>query len=338
MHLKRYTMASLIFIVVVGWYIFAYITQETMSINLFGVQLPSLSIAVWVIVPLVILYVVSMFHMSFYSMLESLKLRKYEKDYEKFIDSMVEAYLGKISRKHSYKTERYSFLGALVDNTKLFPTDTLTSDTSNEKINSVIDAINSIKKGEVADLKKYSLTLNNDLVIQNERNRYKHKQISAEDILNNSNKYAVSLCEEVYSDYVKTAPLNMIEKYKKFLTKEALFEILSRINAESNGIEISNDVLISLFSDLDLKKEDFMRITSILSKGMLPEQRIKLFEILTESNEKAMDAYLFTLFDLEILDPAYEILDNSQANEYINFKAYRALKENNQTFSLNLFV
>ena len=133
MHLKRYTMASLIFIVLVGWYIFAYITQDTLSIDFFGVHLPSLSIAVWVIAPLVILYIASILHMSFYSMLGSLKLRKYEKDYEQFIDSIIEAFLGKITRKHSYKTERYSFLGALLDNTKLLPMDSLTSDTPNEK-------------------------------------------------------------------------------------------------------------------------------------------------------------------------------------------------------------
>lgn len=339
MHLKKYTIASLIFISLVGWYIFAYITQETMSINIFGLELPSLSIAIWVVVPLVAFYLVSIFHISFYSMLSSLRLRKYEKDYEKLVDSIAEAYLGKESKKHSFKTDRYSFLGSLLENSRLFPTDSLKGNTQSDKINDVVNIINDIKEGVVVDLKKYSLSVDNDIVVQNDRNKYKSGKISAEDVLNNSAKYADSLSQEIYADYVETAPLKTIEKYKKFLTKEALLKILSRINiSDSNNMEITNDELLALFDQVELEKEDFMEITSVLSKGMLPEQRMKLFEILGDSNEKALDAYMFTLLDLEMLSLADEILNNSQATEYLNFKAYRALKDSNQNFSLNLFT
>lgn len=71
---------------------------------------------------------------------------------------------------------------------------------------------------------------------------------------------------------------------------------------------------------------------------MIPEQRIKLFEMLSDENEEIIDAYLFTLFDLEMLSPANAILDNSQPTEYQNFKAYRALKESGHNFSIYLFV
>jgi hypothetical protein len=338
MHIKRYTIASLIFIVLVGWYIFAYITQNTISIDFFGIQLPSLSIALWTTIPLVILYIASVLHISFYSMLGSLKLRKYEKDFDTLVDSIAEAYLGKENRKHSFKTDRYKFLGELVDNTIFFPSETLSSHTSNEKINSVITLINDVKNGNVVDLKKYSLSTENDIVIHNERNRYKKGEVSAENILNHSTKYANSLCEEVYADYVKTASLNMIDKYKRFLTKTALYDLLARINSDENSLEIINDVLIDLFSLLDLDKKDFMEISLILSKKMVPEQRMRLFEILSEKSEKAMDAYLFTLFDLEMLSAADEILENSQDDEYMNFKAYRELKESNKHFNIDLFI
>ncbi len=338
MHIKRYTVASLIFIILVGWYIFAYITQETVGLNFFGIQLPSLSIAMWVSAPLVILYLLSVTHMSLYSMLGNLKLRKYEKDYEKFIDSMIDAFLGKKERNHSFKTERYSFLGSLLDNTVIFPTQALKGDTTNEKMNAIINLIHDIKNGEVVDLKKYSLPLDNELVIQNERNRYKKGDINAEEILNHSGKYTPALCEEVYGEYVKITSLNMIEKHKVFLTKKSLFDMLDRVNRKENGLEVINDILISLFHTLELDKKDFLQIAFILSKHMVPEQRIKLFETLSESNEKAMDAYLFTLFDLEMVSQGDEILDNSLADEFLNFKAYRALKECNKNFNIELFV
>ncbi len=338
MHIKRYTLAALVLIVLIGWYVYAFITQESVSIELFGIALPSLSIAMWVVLPLVVLYVASVIHMSFYSLLGSLKLRKYEKDYEKIVDAIVDAYLGKDNRSYSYKTDRYKLLGALVDNATISPIGKFDADIESEKISEVIELINKVRNGEAVDLKKYSLPSFNALAIQNERNRYSNGDITAEDILNNSNKYDESICRDVYVDFVKTAPLYEIEKYKKFLTKEALFEILTRVNAQENTLEISNDSLIALFNDLDLSSDDYMKASQRLSNGMIPEQRIKLFETLSNENENIMEAYLFTLFDLEMLAPAKEILENSQPNEYIYFKAYSSLRECGKHFDINLFI
>ena len=57
-----------------------------------------------------------------------------------------------------------------------------------------------------------------------------------------------------------------------------------------------------------------------------------------EDSEVATPAYLYTLFDLEMLAPAEEILENSQPDEFIYFKAYKALKDCNQNFSIDLFI
>ena len=338
MYIKRYTIASFILIALVGWYVFAFVTQESMSIDIFGVHSPSLSIATWIVIPIVVLYVSSVAHMLFYNFLASMKLKRYEKDYEKIIGAIVEAYLGKKVRNHSYKTERYQLLGSLVDNSVLFPKYEMIRTTSNVKINNVIKIIENIKAGEVVELKEFSLSPNNLMVIQNERNRYKKGDLSAEDILSHESKYDISLCEEVFVDFVKVAPLYAIEKYKSFLSKESLFVTLSRVNDDENRLEISNEILMSLFKEIDLNLKDYIKISSILSLGMVPEQRMKLFESISENNEDAMGAYIYTLFDLELLELVDEILDISLPDEYMNFKAYRALKECNKQFSINLFV
>jgi len=338
MYIKRYTIASLVLMALVGWYVYAYVTQESVGIELFGVVLPSLSIAIWVLVPLVVLYIASVFHMSFYSMLGSFRLRRYEKDYDKIIDAVVDAYLSKAERNHTFKTPRYQLLGGLIDNTTLFLKGDVSPTTDNDKINSVIKVVDAIKNGEVVDLKHYNLKTVNPLVVQNERNRYKKGDISSEDILSHSDKYAKELCEEVYTDFVKTKPLSSVEKYKEFLTKESLLVILSRINADENNIEILNEILLTFFNSLDLVVRDYIHISKAVSHGMIPEQRMKLFEILSNEKEEAMDAYLYTLYDLEMLAPANDILDISQPNEYQNFKAYRALKECNKHFSIELFI
>ncbi len=338
MYIKRYTAVAMIFIILVGWYVYAFVTQDSMSIDFFGITLPSFSIALLVVVPVFLLYVGTILHMSFYSLLRCFKHRKYEKDYEKLLDAIMDIYLGKADKHNSFKTQKYQLLGSLIDNTTFFPNQKLLANTADEKINNIMKLIEDIANSNVVDLKKYSLPSYNALVIQNERNRYKKGDISAEDILCNPTKYDKSLCVEVYVDFVKTAPFYAIEKYKEFLTKESLFEILQRINAESFTLEISNEELIKLFDKLDLTAKDYIEASSILSASMIPEQRMKLFETLSEDQENAMDAYLFTLFDLEMLAPADEILENSQPTEYLNFKSYRALKECNKHFNINLFT
>jgi hypothetical protein len=323
----------------VGAFVYTYVTTETTTIDFFGVPLPALSIAILVVIPVFILYVASIVHFSFYGFLASMNLRKYEKDYEKIINAIVEAYLGKKSRSYTFKTKRYTLLGTLLENTNLFPIANIVGKTDNEKIDNVLNIIEDIKNGKVVDLKPFDLRIENDLVIQNERNRYKSGELKAEDILSNSTKYAEELKREVYVDYVKKASISNIEKYKALLTKESLYAVIARVNADDFTLDLSNDDLISLINKLELSLEDFIKLSRIISQsGMIPEQRMKLFETLSDENEDAVTAYLYTLFDLEVLDPVDEILDNSQPNEFQKFKAYRALKGCNKNFSIELFV
>jgi len=189
MQIKKYTMASLIFITLVGWYVYAYVTQESISLDFFGITLPSLSVALWIVAPLAIFYILSLLHIFFHSFMGTLKMRKFEKDYEKIIDSIIDSYLGREDRVYLYKTPRYKLLGSIVHNSILFPTSNLSPDTENEKLNKVIKIIEEIKAGEVVELKQYSLKTNNKLVTLNNRNKYNKALLSAEKILSKSELY-----------------------------------------------------------------------------------------------------------------------------------------------------
>jgi hypothetical protein len=268
----------------------------------------------------------------------TLKMRKFEKDYEKIMDSIIDSYLGREDKVYSYKTPRYKLLGSIVRNSMLFPTSNLSPDTENEKLNKVIKIIEEINAGEVVELKQYSLKANNKLVALNNRNRYNKGLLSAEKILSKSELYDEELCKDAYTDFVKISPLYAIEKFKQFLNKKALFEILVRVNAIENRLEISNESLMAMCRSLDFNAKEYIDISKALSTGFSPEQRIKLFESLSEEDENVMEAYLFTLFDLEMLEPTVEILHNSQSDEFLKFKAYSALRKHNQKFDISLFI
>jgi len=157
--------------------------------------------------------------------------------------------------------------------------------------------------------------------------------------LSNASKYDRSFCEEVYSDFAKTASASDIEKYKDCLTRDAFYNIIARINSGENKLDISNDALISLMKKLNFSKQELIDISKRLAKsGMIPEERMKLFEVFSEENEDAIDAYLYTLFDLEMISLAREVLQNAHSDEYQNFQAYLALKECGKNFNIELFV
>jgi len=276
--------------------------------------------------------------MIFYSIVGGFKLRRYKKDYDKMIDAIIDAYLGKVDRKHYFKTDRYQFTGSLIDNTSMIPTHAVSLQSDNEKINSVIKLIEDIESGEVVELKEYSLDASNPLVQRNDANRLLKGEIVAEDILGAPEKYSKEVCTEAYLAYVKTSPLYAIEKYKEFLTKESLFIVLARINADENRLEISNDSLSALFKSVELGEKDYVEASTVLSHDMIPEQRMKLFESMSGVDDEIMSAYLYTLYDLEMLEAADIILDISQPEEYTNFKAYRALKSHDEHYSINLFI
>ncbi|QSZ41865.1 hypothetical protein GJV85_07010 [Sulfurimonas aquatica] len=338
MQIKRYTIAALLLMTLVGAFVHTYITQETVSIDFFGIPMPSLSIAIWVVLPIFVLYIASVLHMTFYSIMGTLNLRKYEKDHEKIIDAISDTYLGKKSRSYNFKTEKYKILGTLLENTTIFPNSNIVGKTNNTKIDTVLQAIEDIKNSKVVDLKEYNLSIENEMVIQNERNRYKAGEVSADTILSHSSKYSETLRKDVFVDFVKTAPLSSVEKYKALLTKESLYPLLARVNADEFTLAISTDELLSLFEKLELTREDYIKLSETLSHGgMLPDQRIKLFERLSDKKEIVMDAYLYTLFDLEMMEAIDSLLQISQPDEYLDFKAYRALKECGHHFNIELF-
>ncbi len=341
MYLKRYTIAAFILMIIVGWYVYAYIPggQGTISVPFFGVNLPPVNVAVLVVVPMLLLYIASIGHMAFYSILGGFKLKKYDKDYNKLIDALCDAFLSKEEREHSFKTHRYRLLGKIVDNSKIFPQTEKLLDIENEKLKEIIELIHKVKEGEVVNLKKLNLPPNNPLVMQNNFNRYKSGELSAEEILINAKNYDDKFLQEVFKDFVKDADGEKIMKYyKDFMTKEALETIIERASSNENGIELSPEELVELIVSVRPTREEYIKYSKMLGKGVMPETRLKVFELLSEKDDEATPAYLYTAFDLEMIELADEILDASQPEEYKNFRAYKALKECNKNYNIDLFV
>lgn len=336
MQLKRYTIASLILMLLVGVATYS-IDNETVSFDLLGIHFPNLPIAFWVVVPVALMYLASIIHMAFHALLGNLKLRKLTRDNEKMVDALRDALLGVNDRNNVYKSDAYKLMGKLIDNSLILPLDTL-REVGDEKIDEALRLLRDVKEKKKVDIKKFHLANSTSLMIQNNLNRLERNEISADEVLSHADMYGDVVCIKAFESYVKNASVGSILKYKQLFTLPSLLPFLERINGADNGIEMSNDELISLFKTLKLSSNDYIDLSMALSKNMLPEQRIRLFETLSESNDDAMEGYFYTLYDLQMIDTANEILNNTSKDDYLIFKAYRDLKRANKHYDIALFL
>ncbi|MFH0710225.1 MAG: hypothetical protein V2A75_08465 [Pseudomonadota bacterium] len=336
MQLKRYTIASFIFIFLVAIATYS-IDNDAISFDLLGIHFPNLPIAFWVAVPVALMYFVSVLHMAFHALLGNLKLRKLDRDNEKMIDALRDGLLGVSERSYVFKSDAYKLMGKLLDNSVILPYETL-REVGNEKIDEALRLLRDVKDKKKVDIKKFHLGNSTSIAIENNLNRLERGELGADEVLSRADTYGVIVASKAYESYVKTASLGSVLKYKQFFNQSSLIDFVQRINNAQNGIEMSNDELTSLFKSLKLTSEDYINLSIAMAKNMVPEQRIRLFETLSETNDDAMEGYFYTLYDLQMVDTANEILNNTSKDDYLIFKAYRDLKRANKHYDIALFL
>ena len=336
MQLKRYTIASLILMILVAAAVYS-IDNESLSFDLLGMHFPNLPVAFWVVVPLIIMYLASLLHMGVYALVGNFKLRRLNKDHEKMIDALRDALLGVGERNYVYKSDSYKLMGKLIDNALILPYETLRS-VGNEKIDEALELMRDVKEKKKVEIKKFHLPATTSIAIQNNLNRFERGEMDADSVLSRPDSYGEIVCAKAYEAYVKTASVGSVMKFKHLFTKGSLIDFVQRINAGENGIQISNEELVTIFGSLKLSSSDWIDLSEAMSKNMLPEQRIRLFETLSEHNDDAMEGYLYTLYDLQMIDTANEILNNTAHTDYLIFKAYRDLKKANKHYDIAIFL
>lgn len=338
MYIKRYSIAALLLIFAVGWFVYGFVSKASLHIDVLGIVLPSLPVAVWVALAMLLLFAATLAHMLFYSVVGSIRLRKYEKDYAHLLDAIADAFLQKEERHHRFKTDRYAVMGQIADQTQMQPAAALT-ELSHTKIAGIVQMIETIKQGGSTDLKRYNLAVNNPLVRQNQINLLTEGKLDAETVLSKPDRYDKALHTMAFEQLCMHAPLHILEKYRDHMTFTALLSIVSRINAAENTLSVPNAALVDFIERIEgLNSLDYLFVAVTIGEHMLPEQRISIMERLSDDDEKALDGYLFTLFDLEMVDKANELLHMTAEGEYPLFKAYAELKGCNKHYDIKRFA
>lgn len=332
MRFKRYTLLSVIFIVLVVAY--THLNIDTIyTVDFFGYR-ETFPVAIWVVIPAVLLLIASLGHFGFYSLLGSIKRSRLEKDLNKS-KSMVKNALLKHSRLEPVKDERLALLAELLANAKVRLDENFFF--KDEELNEIISMLNRIDAGEYVDLGRFKLPFENEINMKNMANRLDFDPGYAEKILNNCTE-PEALCLKAFEAYAKTADKKKIERIALKKTKAIVFAMLSRLHAEKNALDFSKDEIVALCKEVELGSDDYVKLAKVLQTTLAPDELLETCYHLQLEIEEAASAYLYVNLELEKNNVAKEYLEQFDQDELSRFRHYMILKENGAKVTLSEFI
>jgi hypothetical protein len=320
---------------IVGGFVYSQI-ENNYTFEIFGVPV-SLPVAVWVVIPMFIMFLASFFHMAYYSFKNFMVLKKYKRDYESLADSVAMALLRE-PRAHNYKTVEAKNLGRVTDKSEMIPKD-FKIETKDERLKKSLEYVKDIQNGIYVELEGVKLSPKNPLLVKNIENRLKDEPTYSGVVLKNCDEYPEGLCKTCLKVYMEFSDMSKIKEYVKLFDKELLFYLVD-LAAKRENFQVHYEDLLYILQEMKerFNEKDYINLARSVKKILTPDERLKFFELLKNRDEKAEGGYLYTLFDLEMIERAKEFLETTQEEEWQNFKAYLELKECGRNYPLELFV
>ncbi len=333
MGLKKYILFSIIFIVAVGAYIYSF-NGDTYTLTFFGVPL-SLKIALWVILPTIILAVASALHMIFYSFKNYLIQRNLQKDYKTYLQYAKQHMLGN-EINMNFTTKWFDLPSRVLKHFK-FDASKDSSDINDTELKEVIDILKKIESGEFVSLKKYKLSKDNYFVKKNILNKLMLDKKESENILKNCEDKDSDICQKAFEIYCTYASYSDIKNQSFKINKELFDKLMKRFENKEDDFKFSVDELKELLKQFNFSKYEYLKYAKVLKTLLNPEAVISIFDTLSNETEEALQAYLYLLFEFQMIDKARELLQSVQSKEAEKFKYILELKDCGKSFDIDIF-
>jgi hypothetical protein len=321
----------------VGLYVYSFNgDMYTLSIYKFSLALP---VALWIVLPAILLFVASTLHMMYYSLKDFWKDRALKKDFENFKIALSEKVLGEDS-KLQFKSEIFKFVGKSLKMMDYKDIENFNSD--DEKIEANREIVKNLKDGKVVELKKFRLSPKNKLIEQARLNKLNEDPNYSATILKDCDDKNSELCQKAYFEYIKYASYVDIKKLEFAPTKE-MFRVLMERYLEEEGtvaIKLSFEEIQDLLMQFKANREDYLELAYEIKAKLEPDALIALFEKLYNSPEHsaAADAYLYVLNELQMIDKVRDILENSDEDEFEKWKTILFLRDHGKNVNSGLFL
>ncbi len=334
MRLGLYVLASIILMLIVGAVVYS-IEPTNYSYSYLGFTM-DFPVAVWIVVPMFLLMLASIVHMMFYSTKNFFKFKKWEKEASKLNDALYWSLL------HEPKTHKFN-LPKLKESASLLSVASVTVngtvDTVSEKLRDALSLLSEIDRGEYVDLKSkklaHILSSDNPVVQKNMINRLNKVDTFAEEVLQNKDSYDEHIFNLALIKLANEADFVKARKYINVMNRESFLILLKRVTREDN-LGITKDILDEFIVALEneLKCGDYLFITTLTMKQLSPDENLILWREYEKKYPKAQIAYLYLLFEYEMIDKAGEYLDEHEAEDFKRFRALYDLKKEHKKYKI----
>jgi hypothetical protein len=331
MGLKKYIVASLIFIALVGGYVFSLVQQE-FQITLFESTL-SLPIALWIVLPLLILFVASLLHMMFYGVKGYVNKVTLHKD-ENNLYKLLKAKLLKKDETYKFNNPIFKDLAEILDGVEFEVKDKLFNSNNNE-LNQTAREIFDIKSGKLVNLST-KLDANNAFAVLNTINKINEQSDFALDVLKKADNYTQKEVEAAFQKVLEEKSMTSLKKVLPTLklNKNMLFELLKKDSVQKE-FNLSKEELLKYIKAIELDAKEFIDIAQMYKNSLSPDEVIDVFEALSNSNENALNAYVYILIEFEMIEKVRDIFLSSSSEEFIAYKALLDLRDAGKHYTID---
>ena len=337
MGIKRYIILTLVYMLGIGLYVYSFNGESyTFEFLSFSLRLP---VAMWIIVPILILYFATIVHLIFYNFKDFLYQRALKKDYSIFKEAAKQKILEENIDGISFRTEGFKLAGKILSSMKFDISSSVEFSKDEEEIAKVCILAKNIKNGTYEDLKKYRLSKTNTLVIQNNINKLQIEPKYALEILKNCKEIDSEQCAKAYDTLLDFATFNEIKRYDFVPDKRTFRRMMERYLDVDDSFEMDIKSIEDMLEKFNADRADYLELAREIKIKLSPDALIALFEKLYNTKGSiAADAYLYVLYDLQMIDKIKEILDNSDPDEFVKFKTVIFLRDHGKSIDIDKFL
>jgi len=333
MRLSLYIFAALTLMGIVGT-ITHMVNPNNYMIEVMGINL-NFPIAVWIVLPMFLQLLFTVVHMFYYGLKSYFKLKKWQHDADTLEDALYWSLLNE-PKEQKFVIEKIKHSATILGKSNLTMVDGVEG--ISDRLAKVVNILNKIKNGEYVDLKEHKLakvfTDGNPHLVQNRLNRLDKDAEFVEEVMKSSSKFSPVVRAHALEIFAGRENFTQARKYAKVFDVKNFFVMLRRAAEEEDDMGLSAEVLSEFVEALKLKCADYVRVARITKKIFSPDQNLALFRSYQKENPKAQNAYLYLLFEYELLDEIANYLDEQEEHEFMKYRALFELKKQDKRFKL----
>ena len=332
MRLALYIFVTFALMAVIAAFTYS-VNPDHYAIELMGINF-SFPVAIWVILPMAILFIFTLIHMFVYGLKNYFILKKWHKDASTLEDALYWSLINE-PKEQKYGIEVLRSSASLLGKASLTISDTMEGLTP--RLTRVVNIIQKIKNGDYIDFKEEKMTkvfnAGNPILTQNCLNRLQSDDKFIEDVMKSTSEYSKVVQAEALATFARKENFEKARKYVKVFDTKSFFTMLERVT-EENMLELTPETLTEFVQELHIGCKDFIKIASVTKKYFNPEENLTLFRGYQLDNPKAQNAYLYLLFEYELLDQVAIYLNEQEEHEFIKFRALWELKQEHTKYKL----